>query len=105
MSDEKRADAIKNCPCCGGKAKLYKKRSYFAFFIVGCTECGLRTDDLPAAEKAIERWNTRMPVDKMIEQLAGFKEKCNDAIDYGEGMLDATRYAIAVVKEVGGIDG
>ena len=105
MCNKKRADKIKNCPCCGEKAKLYKKRSYFDFFIVGCTECGIRTEDLPAKNMAIDKWNARKPVDQMVDKLSEFKEQCNDAIDYGEGMKDATKYAIAVVKEVGEIDG
>lgn len=83
MSDEKRADAIKNCPCCGGKAMLFKKRSYFQFFIVGCTECGLRTDDMPAVEKAIERWNTRKPVDRTVE-----KTNDDDVLNGQMNMID-----------------
>lgn len=103
MSDEKRADAIKNCPCCGGKAKLFKKRSYFQFFIVGCTECGLRTDDMPAVEKAIERWNTRKPIDRIVEQLEKEKGIYFDGLPC-EGMKIRINDVIALVK-AGEVDG
>lgn len=50
---------LKQCPCCGGNAKLCKKISCFDLFAVICNECGLKTRDLPTVEAATEAWNMR----------------------------------------------
>lgn len=48
-----------HCPCCAGKAGLFKRVRHFTFYAVICEECGLRTADFPTPEMAVEKWNDR----------------------------------------------
>lgn len=74
MSNTERAEEIKICPCCEGKANVCKRiKAYFDMYAVICSECSLRTKDYPTVEMAIEIWNTRKPVDKMIRKVNGLK--------------------------------
>jgi len=58
------------CPCCGGKAKIHKGLyRYFDFIAVICMECGLKTTDQPTIEAAVDKWNTRKPIDRIVERL------------------------------------
>ncbi len=77
---------LNNCPCCGGQAGACRKlRTYFEKYAVICTECGIRTDDYPTMEMAIEKWNTRKPMDRIVERLGKEviyqDEKSNEAAD------------------------
>ena len=72
MSDTK----LKPCPFCGGEAKLRKLNKDRGYFVL-CSKCGCRTpyfkyryapiDDL--REDAIDTWNTRKPIDRIVGQL------------------------------------
>lgn len=87
-------DKLRECPFCGGEAF---KRSYDRLIQIGCESCGytrgfcgiiqskidtgvpIRYEDgkistyewydKDAGEKAVEAWNTRKPMDKVVEQL------------------------------------
>lgn len=56
---------VKECPCCGGKAKVKAYDPYDGYqgdntkFQVVCEECGVNTGAKSTVEEAIEAWNRR----------------------------------------------
>lgn len=106
MSNTERAEEIKICPCCEGKANVCKKiKTYFDFYAVICSECGLRTDDCSTVEMAIENWNTRKPVDKMIERV---KRLQRHIVVHGQDILGfavVEKTDVLNILEGGGEDG
>lgn len=60
---------IKPCPFCGGEAIVEK--TDVAFFRVRCKECAcdIGRHWFMVEDKAIEAWNRREPMDKIVEQL------------------------------------
>ena len=59
---------LKPCPFCGGEAKAYNGQ-------VVCTKCWSGSACEDTTEKAIETWNRREPMDKVVEQLE--ENSCN----------------------------
>ena len=66
-------DRLKPCPFCGGEARYidattaipYDREIYF----VECKECRSNSDMYYSLENAIKAWNTRKPIDRIVEQL------------------------------------
>ena len=56
------------CPCC--KAKAYTDRIGNPLFTIRCTniKCGLKVSK-PTLKEAVDAWNTRKPMDSIIELL------------------------------------
>ena len=73
MSDEIK---LLPCPFCGEKAEIIKHRS--GGYAVECTECYGKTHRSVTEKLAIERWNTRKPIDRIVEQL---QEKSTEAVN------------------------
>jgi len=69
---------LKPCPFCGGEAILktgfaqYEDVVTLKYEIV-CNMCGCKIERLGLEEYAINAWNTRKPIDNIVEQL----EKCS----------------------------
>ena len=112
---------LKPCPMCGGVAfittgsivELWQQK-------VMCCECGLNivrggVSPSHAKERAVEAWNRREPIDKIVEQLEKYKElECDDIdedideavedaeelydIGRSQGRLEAYLNAIEIVK-------
>lgn len=59
---KKKSETLLNCPFCGGEAKVYDGQ-------VVCTNCWSGSACENTTEKAIEKWNTRKPIDKIVEEL------------------------------------
>lgn len=57
---------LKKCPFCGGEAELYMKEDVC---FLCCSECDCQARQCETEEEAIEAWNTRKPIDKVVEQL------------------------------------
>lgn len=86
------------CPCCGGRAKIHKGLyRYFDFIAVICMECGLKTTDQPTIEAAVDKWNTRKPIDRIVERLEELKNQYTD--DCFVQKMMAAETAIDIVKE------
>ena len=103
---------LKSCPFCGGKAELltydwgYSVREYWVY-----CGCGCELKKKHSKEEAIEDWNTRKPMEQIVEYL---KEQCErenerfkDTVgtEIGErhfGWLSGLDEALHKVKEVGG---
>lgn len=116
MSDEK----LLSCPICDKSVTvaLGGIRGTYHYFITrghspnGC-RCRLFLESEQFSKDAseedkekikndlIKQWNTRKPVDKMLERLEEYKEQCIPGHHYTPGMKVATEYAIGIVKECG----
>ena len=84
---------IKKCPLCGGEATIC------SFFFVQCSKCGLSTLTYLTESEAIKVWNTRTPIDRIIEQ---FEEQKSREKPYTVANL-LWNIAIQIVKKESGI--
>lgn len=103
---------LKKCPFCGGEARLQRKNKKHGYYVI-CKKCGCRTpyfqyqfDSLEKLrETAIETWNTRKPVERILERLEEEKrhEILLDRWGNGYGARDITSIdidkAIEIIKE------
>lgn len=116
-------DKLKPCPFCGGKASLYVDK--FENYFTGCEvcdfylgieiehDCELRHGFLAkhySKESAIEAWNTRKPMDRIVEQLEKWKQEADEQYEDTDselykmasvGKYHAYKQAIEIVKEGG----
>lgn len=86
---------LKRCPFCGERAVLVASDKAFVI----CEDCGVATPVHDTEEEAIEVWNTRKPIDKVVEQL----EECsvNYCKEYGYAEDENVLYlpdAIEILK-------
>ena len=79
---------LKPCPFCGGEAKI---NLFLGNYCVTCKECTGAIFPVRGMtkEEAIEDWNTRKPMEQIVERLERQQE------EYCE-------LAIEIIKEVGG---
>ena len=70
---------LRECPFCGGEAKYISfTQGLFVQRFVTCTKCGIETRrNYLNGAKAIEAWNTRKPIDDIVERL---EEKSYDSM-------------------------
>ena len=80
---------LKPCPFCGGEAftMAYLDEDEFLIkkeykYSVICRKCHAESRCSPIKEEAIEAWNTRKPMDKVVERLT-------DAAKSGEVIMDS----------------
>lgn len=57
---------LKCCPFCGGKAEI---RHNVLWYWVQCKICGVHSKDSANKDMVIEQWNTRKPIDRIVEEL------------------------------------
>ena len=88
---------LKSCPFCGGEAKVYNGQ-------VVCTKCWSGSACEDTTEKAIEIWNTRKPMDRIVEQLEEQKTP-NKSMSKTESILRRRNFedAIEIVKKGGSV--
>lgn len=93
---------LKPCPFCGGEVVMdelqitaTRKVDYFI-----CENCGATThfEYADSLSEAIEAWNTRKPMDKVVEQLERLKKTNERNQNYLTAM--GFRQAIEIVKAV-----
>ena len=103
-----------SCPFCGGEIKL-DEDDFYMFY---CDTCGagitfakeLESGGVEDCDKkeSIERWNTRIPMQNIVERLEELKDKAVkkvkpknvlEHIDFVEGVDKA----IEIIKEEGGL--
>lgn len=118
---------LKSCPFCGGKAKLFVDG--FGLYFTGCDECGFYygieiehdcelvngwVAKHNTQEAAVKAWNTRKPVEKIVERLVSAAVKAMENSEkaaelgklyenhmiYNGAKGNAFEEAIEIVKEV-----
>lgn len=114
MSEKK----LLSCPFCGGEAtihcnKVLSKGEYKRIYGVMCKKpyCCYIPPKYYTKEEAIEKWNTRVPMQKIVERLEEEREKSLDRFIGGRcngktlqmGINCGIDKAIEIVKE-GGLD-
>ena len=92
-------DRLKPCPFCGGEAKLNSSSPYF----VKCSKCFAKSGVASTSAFAVINWNTRKPMDRIVEQLEEMEEKAlrvqnYDVSFYATGQIHK---AIEIVKAGG----
>jgi Lar family restriction alleviation protein len=121
MSEKMNEKKLKNCPFCGGEAITHSRCSYEetggeTMFFARCKHCGVEGPWSYSKENAINAWNTRVPMQKIVERLEEdskhwWKMK-QEALKLNEGDLVnrydafeiASNNAIDIVKEEGGLN-
>ena len=102
---------LKRCPFCGGEARMHKTAFLKYEVEVVCKNCGARTLTHSSASfsdanmNAIKAWNTRKPMDRIVERLEDYrmwKELMIYDLTYRE--REIIKKAIEIVKEEGGIN-
>ena len=101
---------LKKCPFCGGEAKLMTSSFFAHDAVVICKRCGGRTlthtssSHEDAKMNAVKAWNTRKPVDDVVEALEELEEKFFhsdfEADRFDLGAFVAYRNAVDIVKEI-----
>lgn len=109
------------CPFCGGEAKYkkhYREDIYHGYLpVMKCESCGaiasLTDSDIGNYEEILTRkWNTRKPMQEIVEKLEEEIEKSSDRFVGGRsngktlqmGITYGIEKTIRIVKEVGGMN-
>jgi hypothetical protein len=100
------------CPFCGGEAETCK--NFEGLWYVWCKKCWCKTTTNTSEKFAIVRWNTRVPMQKIVERL---EEEVNSwgkvynviknrgyIDDYTVGAYDGYRNSVTIVKKEGGLN-
>lgn len=74
------------CPFCGGEVEVKSCSSNFfdSVFEIVCRECNCRQAPSIHKEAVINAWNTRKPIEDIVERLENAKE---DFREYRDGKL------------------
>lgn len=104
---------LKKCPFCGGKPVLLKHNDE-DYYKVFCECCGARqwTFANRTDRDAIRNWNTRTPMDNIVEKLEESQERYDGVafmemntnghtldFEYAHGKKDGVQEAINIVKQ------
>lgn len=113
---------IKLLPChfCGGEARLFKTHENQHGIIHENDGCPISTEHFvgdwvyDTAEEAIKAWNTRKPMERIVERLEEYRDDfMNDVYEElredadncrANRIIDRFDEVIEIVKEEGGID-
>ena len=92
-------DKLRECPFCEGEAAIWEISRKKKRYAVSCYRCSCATDEMETREEAIKAWNTRKPMDRIVEQLENASCYIKDG-DGHAGHVVFTDKAIAIVKGV-----
>lgn len=113
---------LKSCPFCGGdNVDFWETDSKEHPYQIICFSCCNGTDKCRTEEIAITRWNTRKPMQEIVERLEGIEDeiylaresirkniwKDKETLEHSRKLLLqelAYHNAIEIVKEVGGMN-
>lgn len=101
-------NSLKTCPFCGGEMVIIEmisnwnrygiQKQYYAC----CSECCARTQDRPTPKEALALWNTRKPMDRIVEQLERISPepttKCYAHEDEYTAAFEMYEKCMAIVK-------
>lgn len=93
------SEMLNKCPCCKGEAEYCG----YKFWWVQCKECELSTKTCETKEEAEKLWNTRKPMQNIVERL---EEKKPYYVDDERACIERRCFntAIEIVKEEGGMN-
>ena len=96
------------CPFCGGEAELLKGQCEIDNYVM-CLECRSKTKLYNTKASAIKAWNTRIPMQNIVERLEEeVEESATDYYDWEDISYlrekKAYQKAIEIVKEEGGLN-
>jgi Lar family restriction alleviation protein len=101
-------DKLRECPFCGGEnVGVFSWNPPFRFtkYSVHCYDCHFGLYEVDNKEDAIKAWNTRKPMDRIVEQLEEEKNHCcvgsyEDYDPYEDGRFETYEEVIALLKGV-----
>lgn len=104
---------LKRCPFCGGEAEVIECDGDYAIICKDCCDVTPVTNWDDTLEKAIEIWNTRKPMERIIERLEQqaeqYNRRANELVEksteagiHNKGKACSYEHAIEIVKEEGG---
>lgn len=95
MSDEK----LKPCPFCGGEAEIKETENDVGckIWYIECSDCELTIKNGYLPKGLIRKWNTRKPMERIVEQLTEERDKP----EYDEFETGCFNKAISIVKRGG----
>ena len=75
---------LKNCPFCGGEAKVLSvgSKDHTDWFKSECKGCEVSTNWYPAKSMLIKQWNTRKPEQVLLEALKDWNKSFKSVIDH-----------------------
>ena len=92
-------DKLCECPFCEGEAAIWEINGKKKRYAVSCYGCSCTTDEMETREEATKAWNTRKPMDRIVEQLENASCYIEDG-DGHAGHVVFTDKVIAIVKGV-----
>ena len=92
---------LKPCPFCGGEAAIYNYEKMLTgqYKMVECKTCHCTSEKFKKVEDAIAAWNTRKPIQTILERLedATFPHNFGGEVQ----MMILKNKAIEIIKEEG----
>lgn len=98
---------LKKCPFCGGEARMEAEaigKEKYLYSVSCINDCVTQGIYHKTVDSAIKAWNTRKPVENVLERLEEQAEECKkywDEFDdeYAFGGMNAYMNSIAIIKE------
>ena len=113
QSKDYQKNSLLRCPFCGGEAKVaHEYTEEWKLAYVMCFRCGCSTPSAISEDTVIQIWNTRKPMERIVEKLEQqkqqYKRRSEEAMHVlqGEhffGKMCSYDHAIKIVKG-GGVD-
>ena len=98
---------LKCCPFCSGEPQIetydckYSVKEYWIY----CCSCDCASSRYYSKETAIEKWNTRKPMDNIVEKLEEETDFLKDCTKYGnkDAKQQEKSYSTMMMYEVAGL--
>ena len=107
-------DKLLPCPFCNRRAELRYDKDGFSYIVCANDGCYVRTDGHLNEESAIKHWNTRKPMERIVERLEEKielhkKQSIDERLEASEQFVQVRQKncfvnALKIVKEEGGIE-
>lgn len=84
QNKELKNTSLRECPFCGGENVGVFEHKYFYksyLYTVNCFDCHFGLKLVETEEEAITAWNTRKPIDRIVEQLEAEKYRGMEGLE------------------------
>lgn len=92
------------CPFCDGEALINEVLDNDKMYQVMCPRCFCKTTAFATKKSAVITWNTRKPMERIIERLEELKNAPKVESCYNNGWETSAECSIHIVKEEGGFN-